>query len=158
MISNLWHAPTEATALGTATTGSSEAIMLGGLALKRRWQAKMKAAGKNIHEPVSSSYRPLRLVADWFWDANSSKRVSARAQTSSWQVSPRLPSRSLPGILRLSADWSRSTKRLVPFLHFSSPHCFWPFTNIVSPCQSNYVMSAENMMKYVDENTIGVFV
>lgn len=37
--------------MGTATTGSSEAIMLGGLALKKRWQAKMKAAGKSIHEP-----------------------------------------------------------------------------------------------------------
>jgi glutamate decarboxylase len=37
--------------MGTACTGSSEAIMLGGLALKRRWQAKMKAAGKDIHNP-----------------------------------------------------------------------------------------------------------
>lgn len=37
--------------MGTATTGSSEAIMLGGLALKRRWQEKMKAAGKDIHNP-----------------------------------------------------------------------------------------------------------
>jgi len=51
MISHLWHAPKAATALGTACTGSSEAIMLGGLALKRRWQVKMKAAGKSIHEP-----------------------------------------------------------------------------------------------------------
>ena len=51
MISHLWHAPKEATAIGTATTGSSEAIMLGGLALKRRWQTKMKAAGKDIHNP-----------------------------------------------------------------------------------------------------------
>lgn len=30
---------------------SSEAIMLGGLALKKRWQAARKAAGKSIHEP-----------------------------------------------------------------------------------------------------------
>lgn len=37
--------------MGTATTGSSEAIMLGGLALKKRWQARQKAAGKSIHEP-----------------------------------------------------------------------------------------------------------
>ena len=51
MISNLWHAPKEATAMGTATTGSSEAIMLGGLALKKRWQAKRKEAGKSMHEP-----------------------------------------------------------------------------------------------------------
>lgn len=51
MISHLWHAPKSATAMGTATTGSSEAIMLGGLALKKRWQARQKAAGKSIHEP-----------------------------------------------------------------------------------------------------------
>ncbi|KAK6904943.1 glutamate decarboxylase [Kwoniella mangroviensis CBS 10435] len=51
MISHLWHAPKDATALGTATTGSSEAIMLGGMALKKRWQEKMKAAGKDIHNP-----------------------------------------------------------------------------------------------------------
>ncbi|KAI9606512.1 hypothetical protein H4Q26_006046 [Puccinia striiformis f. sp. tritici PST-130] len=36
---------------GTATTGSSEAIQLGGLAMKKIWQAKRKAAGKSIHEP-----------------------------------------------------------------------------------------------------------
>jgi glutamate decarboxylase len=51
MIADLWHAPAAAKAIGTATTGSSEAIMLGGLALKKRWQAKMKAAGKDIHNP-----------------------------------------------------------------------------------------------------------
>jgi glutamate decarboxylase len=37
--------------VGTATTGSSEAIQLGGLAMKRIWQEKRKAAGKSIHEP-----------------------------------------------------------------------------------------------------------
>ena len=37
MLSRLWHAePGQAT--GCSTTGSSEAAMLGGLALKRRWQ------------------------------------------------------------------------------------------------------------------------
>ncbi|KAF8572568.1 hypothetical protein K439DRAFT_1666010 [Ramaria rubella] len=38
-------------AVGTATTGSSEAIQLGGLAMKRIWQEKRKAAGKSTHEP-----------------------------------------------------------------------------------------------------------
>lgn len=33
-------------AFGTATTGSSEAIMLGGLAMKKRWQQKRQAEGK----------------------------------------------------------------------------------------------------------------
>lgn len=38
-------------AIGTATTGSSEAIQLGGLAMKRRWQEKRIAAGKDTSKP-----------------------------------------------------------------------------------------------------------
>jgi glutamate decarboxylase len=51
ILADLWHAPSTKQAIGTATTGSSEAIQLGGLAMKRIWQAKRKAAGKSIHEP-----------------------------------------------------------------------------------------------------------
>jgi len=51
MIAKLWHAHPDETPIGTATTGSSEGILLGGMALKRAWQAKMKAKGKNIYEP-----------------------------------------------------------------------------------------------------------
>jgi len=52
MLARLWHADDqEESATGTATTGSSEAIALGGLAMKKRWQAKRKAEGKSIHEP-----------------------------------------------------------------------------------------------------------
>lgn len=51
MLADLWHAPSAKQAIGTATTGSSEAIQLGGLAMKRLWQAKRRAAGKSIHEP-----------------------------------------------------------------------------------------------------------
>jgi glutamate decarboxylase len=51
ILAELWHAPTHHNAVGTATTGSSEAIQLGGLAMKRIWQEKRKAAGKSIHEP-----------------------------------------------------------------------------------------------------------
>jgi glutamate/tyrosine decarboxylase-like PLP-dependent enzyme len=51
ILADLWHAPSAKQAIGTATTGSSEAIQLGGLAMKRIWQDKRKAAGKSIHEP-----------------------------------------------------------------------------------------------------------
>jgi glutamate decarboxylase len=51
ILAELWHAPSSHQAIGTATTGSSEAIQLGGLAMKRIWQEKRKAAGKSIHEP-----------------------------------------------------------------------------------------------------------
>ena len=40
ILSKLWHAPDAAEATGCSTTGSSEAAMLGGLALKRLWQKR----------------------------------------------------------------------------------------------------------------------
>ncbi|MFE3743398.1 glutamate decarboxylase [Streptomyces sp. NPDC059096] len=43
MLADLWNAPDPATTVGCSTTGSSEACMLAGLALKRRW-AKRNAA------------------------------------------------------------------------------------------------------------------
>ena len=51
ILADLRNAPSSKQATGTATTGSSEAIQLGGLAMKRIWQEKRKAAGKSIHEP-----------------------------------------------------------------------------------------------------------
>ncbi|MFB1043413.1 glutamate decarboxylase [Streptomyces chrestomyceticus] len=37
MLADLWHAPDPTAAVGCSTTGSSEACMLAGMALKRRW-------------------------------------------------------------------------------------------------------------------------
>ena len=51
MLSRLWNAPDAAEATGCSTTGSSEAAMLGGLALKRRWQKRRAAEGKPADKP-----------------------------------------------------------------------------------------------------------
>jgi len=40
MVADLWHSPDPSTTLGTSTTGSSEAAMLGGLAAKFRWRKR----------------------------------------------------------------------------------------------------------------------
>lgn len=54
MLASLWHADeTGAGATGTATTGSSEAIQLAGLAMKKKWQERMRAAGKDEYRPGS---------------------------------------------------------------------------------------------------------
>src|SRR5712691_4399022 len=37
ILADLWHAPDRAAVIGCSTTGSSEACMLAGMALKRRW-------------------------------------------------------------------------------------------------------------------------
>jgi glutamate decarboxylase len=51
MLAHLWHAPDPRNAVGCSTTGSSEAAMLGGLALKRRWQKRRRAEGKPTDRP-----------------------------------------------------------------------------------------------------------
>jgi glutamate decarboxylase len=51
ILSSLWHAPEMGDATGCSTTGSSEAAMLGGLALKRRWQKQRAADGKPADKP-----------------------------------------------------------------------------------------------------------
>jgi len=51
ILAHLWGVQKGETAIGTATTGSSEAIHLGGLAMKRRWQEKRRAEGKDTSNP-----------------------------------------------------------------------------------------------------------
>lgn len=51
ILADLWHSPHPHNTMGVSTTGSSEACMLGGLALKRRWQNARKAAGKSTEHP-----------------------------------------------------------------------------------------------------------
>lgn len=51
MLANLWNSPDHETATGTSTIGSSEAAMLGGMAMKWRWREKMKRAGKATDKP-----------------------------------------------------------------------------------------------------------
>jgi glutamate decarboxylase len=50
ILGQLWHAP-HGDATGCSTTGSSEACMLGGMALLWRWRARRKAAGKDTARP-----------------------------------------------------------------------------------------------------------
>jgi glutamate decarboxylase len=51
IISHLWNAPAGSGATGCSTTGSSEACMLGGMALLWRWRARRKAAGLDTARP-----------------------------------------------------------------------------------------------------------
>ena len=51
MLADLWHSPDPANTMGCSTTGSSEAAMLGGLAMKWRWREKMHSLGKPADKP-----------------------------------------------------------------------------------------------------------
>jgi glutamate decarboxylase len=101
MLADLWNAPDAANTIGASAIGSSEACMLGGMAMLWRWRAKRKAAGKPIDKP-NLVCGPVQIVWDKFcryWDIEM---------------------------------------RQVPMEH------------------DRYYMDADSMLKYVDENTIGV--
>ncbi|MBB3808591.1 glutamate decarboxylase [Pseudochelatococcus contaminans] len=51
MLADLWNSPDPRGTLGCSTTGSSEAAMLGGLALKWQWRKRQAAAGKPTDKP-----------------------------------------------------------------------------------------------------------
>jgi len=51
MLADLWNSPEAASTIGCSTTGSSEAAMLGGLALKWNWRKRRRAKGKSTETP-----------------------------------------------------------------------------------------------------------
>ncbi|RDB27542.1 Glutamate decarboxylase [Hypsizygus marmoreus] len=83
MLADLWKAPKDRKAVGTATAGSSEAVMLGGLAMKKRWQEMRKAAGKDYTHPNiifgANAHVALEKFARYF-DVEM-RLVSVKAET-----------------------------------------------------------------------------
>ncbi|MGB8965104.1 MAG: glutamate decarboxylase [Candidatus Cybelea sp.] len=51
LLAHLWNSPAAGTTIGCSTTGSSEAAMLGGLALKWKWRERRAALGKPSDKP-----------------------------------------------------------------------------------------------------------
>ncbi len=51
ILAHLWHSPAGGNAGGCSTTGSSEACMLGGMALLWRWRKARRAAGQDATKP-----------------------------------------------------------------------------------------------------------
>jgi len=74
ILASLWRAPDPHDAIGTSTIGSSEACMLGGLALKRRWQQARRAAGKPADRPnivMSSAVQVCWEKFANYWDTEA---------------------------------------------------------------------------------------
>ncbi|KAJ5100527.1 hypothetical protein N7456_006579 [Penicillium angulare] len=67
-IAHLWNAPSDENYYGTGATGSSEAVMLGGLVMKRRWQLKNTARPDAPINVVmgSNSHVCITRFADFF--------------------------------------------------------------------------------------------
>lgn len=71
MLAELWHVPDPNDTIGTSTIGSSEACMLGGLALKRLWQEQRRAEGKSTEKPNLVMSAAVQVVWEKFcnyWD------------------------------------------------------------------------------------------
>jgi glutamate decarboxylase len=104
ILGNLWHAPGSGDRVGTSTIGSSEACMLGGMAMKWRWRERQRAAGKATDRP--------NLVM------GANTQVCWHKFCRYWDIEPR----------EVTAEGDRFT------------------------------LNAEEAVKQVDENTIGVVV
>jgi glutamate decarboxylase len=76
ILANLWNSPDHERATGTSTTGSSEACMLGGLALKWRWRERMRQAGKPTDKPNLVMGANVQVCWEKFcryWDVEARK-------------------------------------------------------------------------------------
>ena len=74
MLADLWHVPDPDDTIGTSTIGSSEACMLGGLALKRLWQERRRAAGASTATPNLVLSAGVQVVWEKFcnyWDVEA---------------------------------------------------------------------------------------
>ncbi|MDE7469718.1 MAG: glutamate decarboxylase [Desulfovibrionaceae bacterium] len=73
ILAHLWNVPDSCKFIGTSTVGSSEACMLGGLAMKFRWRTRAQQAGidTNAKKPnlvISSGYQVCWEKFCVYWD------------------------------------------------------------------------------------------
>jgi glutamate decarboxylase len=82
ILSELWHAPAHSEAPGCSTTGSSEACMLGGMALLWRWRAR-RGAVKGEGEAGGGTAKPNLVMG-------ANVQVCWEKFCRYWQVEPRM--------------------------------------------------------------------
>ncbi|KAK6539011.1 hypothetical protein TWF694_010559 [Orbilia ellipsospora] len=96
IIANMWGAQKGEKAIGSATTGSSEAIHLGGLAMKRRWQEKRMAEGKDTSKPNiimgANAQVALEKFARYF---EVEARILPVSQKSNYRLDPELVKKNI---------------------------------------------------------------
>ncbi len=68
ILADLWHAPTPEHATGCSTTGSSEACMLAGMALKRRWAARVNDPSRTPNLVMGANVQVCWEKFCRYWD------------------------------------------------------------------------------------------
>ena len=74
IVADLFNAPAEGDAVGVSTVGSSEAVMLGGLAMKWRWRQRREATGQSTDKPNMVMGSNVQVVWEKFcryWDVEA---------------------------------------------------------------------------------------
>jgi glutamate decarboxylase len=83
IVADLFHAPTNGDAVGVSTIGSSEAVMLGGLAMKWTWRARQQTAGRPTDRPNMVLGSNVQVVWEKFcryWDVEPRYAPVARGR------------------------------------------------------------------------------
>jgi glutamate decarboxylase len=122
IIAGMWHCPEPRHTMGVSAVGSSEACMLAGLALKRRWQQSRRAQQKSTAKPNIVFSSAVQVVWEKF--ANY------------WEVEPRYvpvtaerPSLTAQGVLD-SVD--ENTIGVVPVLGVTYTGAYEPVAEIAT--------------------------
>jgi glutamate decarboxylase len=68
ILADLWHAPDPEQAVGCSTTGSSEACMLAGMALLRRWRARHGGQGRSPNLVMGANVQVCWEKFCRYWD------------------------------------------------------------------------------------------
>lgn len=101
ILADLWNSPEPRHTIGCSTTGSSEAAMLGGLALKWSWRKRRRAEGADASRPnivagrCRSAGRNSRATSTWSCARSRWRKAPpVCARTSCATTSTRTPSAS----------------------------------------------------------------
>ena len=110
ILADLWHAPSPDDATGCSTTGSSEACMLAGMALKRRWEKKVRDAGGDLNVRKPNLVMGANVQVCWekfcrYWD------VEPRTVPMEGEVFHLEPEARSPPVTRTPSAWSPSWAR-----------------------------------------------
>lgn len=118
MIANMWNVQQGEIAVGTATTGSSEAIHLGGLAMKKMWQESRRAKCQDASRPnivMASNAQVALLKFARYFDVEA--RIVPVTSTTNYCLDP--------SMIKTNVDENTSKRESTPKILGANKSCSW---------------------------------